>query len=130
MDRLRSSQARASETVEETAARRDVERPQSSQARALETVEEMAARRDVERLRSSQARAAETVEETAARTEVQRLRSSQAQTAETQDLQRLYTIMTVRVNPIMQAAPSQRQIISISEARNQLLFHSQKIFVE
>ena len=40
------------------------------------------------------------------------------------------TIMTVHVNPIMQAAPSQRRIISISEASNQLLFHSQKLFVE
>ena len=41
------------------------------------------------------------------------------------------TIMTVHVNPIMQAAPSQRQIISIIEASNQLLFHSQKLlFVE
>ena len=40
------------------------------------------------------------------------------------------TIMTVHVNPIMQAAPSQRRIISISEASNQLLFHSQKFFVE
>ena len=38
------------------------------------------------------------------------------------------TIMTVHVNKIMQAAPSQRRIISISEARNQ--FHSQKFFVE
>ena len=38
------------------------------------------------------------------------------------------TIMTVHVNPIMQAAPSQRQIISIIEASNQLLFHSQKLF--
>ena len=38
------------------------------------------------------------------------------------------TIMTVHVNPIMQAAPSQRRIISISEASNQLLFHSQKLF--
>ena len=36
------------------------------------------------------------------------------------------TIMTVHVNPIMQAAPSQRRIISISEASNHLLFHSQK----
>ena len=34
------------------------------------------------------------------------------------------TIMTVHVNPIMQAAPSQRRIISIIEASNQLLFHS------
>ena len=33
-------------------------------------------------------------------------------------------IMTVHVNPIVQAAPSQRRIISISEASNQLLFHS------
>ena len=40
------------------------------------------------------------------------------------------TIMTVHVNKIMQAAPSQRRIISISEASNQLLFHSQKFFVE
>ena len=41
------------------------------------------------------------------------------------------TIMTVHVNPIMQAAPSQRRIISIIEASNQLLFHSQKLlFVE
>ena len=40
------------------------------------------------------------------------------------------TITTVHVNPIMQAAPSQRRIISISEASNQLLFHSQKFFVE
>ena len=40
------------------------------------------------------------------------------------------TIMTVHVNPIMQAAPSQWRIISISEASNQLLFHSQKFFVE
>ena len=38
------------------------------------------------------------------------------------------TIMTVHVNPIMQAAPSQRRIISIIEASNQLLFHSQKLF--
>ena len=38
------------------------------------------------------------------------------------------TLMTVHVNPIMQAAPSQRRIISISEASNQLLFHSQKLF--
>ena len=30
--------------------------------------------------------------------------------------------MTVHVNPIAQAAPSQRRIISISEASNQLLF--------
>ena len=36
------------------------------------------------------------------------------------------TIMTVRGNPIMQAAPPQRRIISTSEASNQLLFHSQK----
>ena len=36
------------------------------------------------------------------------------------------TIMTVHVNKIMQAAPSQRRIISIIEASNQLLFHSQK----
>ena len=41
------------------------------------------------------------------------------------------TIMTVHVNPIMQAAPSQRRIVSIGEASNQLLFHSQKLlFVE
>ena len=40
------------------------------------------------------------------------------------------TIMTVHVNTIMQAAPSQRGIISTSEASNQLLFHSQKIFIE
>ena len=40
------------------------------------------------------------------------------------------TIMTVHVNKIMQAAPSQRRIISISEASNQLLFHYQKFFVE
>ena len=40
------------------------------------------------------------------------------------------TIMTVHENKIMQAAPSQRRIISISEASNQLLFHSQKFFVE
>ena len=40
------------------------------------------------------------------------------------------TIMTVHVNKIMQAAPSQRRIILISEASNQLLFHSQKYFVE
>ena len=40
------------------------------------------------------------------------------------------TIMTVHVNPITQAAPSQRRIISISEASNQLLFHYQKFFVE
>ena len=39
-------------------------------------------------------------------------------------------IMTVHVNKIMQAAPSQWRIISISEASNQLLFHSQKFFVE
>ena len=38
------------------------------------------------------------------------------------------TVMTVHVNPIMQAAPSQRRIISIIEASNQLLFHSQKLF--
>ena len=38
------------------------------------------------------------------------------------------TIMTVHVNPIMQAAPSPRRIISIIEASNQLLFHSQKLF--
>ena len=40
------------------------------------------------------------------------------------------TIMTVHVNPITQAAPSQRRIISISEASNQLLFHYQTVFVE
>ena len=40
------------------------------------------------------------------------------------------TIMTVHVNPITQAAPSQRRIISISEASNQFLFHYQKFFVE
>ena len=40
------------------------------------------------------------------------------------------TIMTVHVNPITQAAPSQRRIISISEASNQLLFHYQKFVVE
>ena len=34
--------------------------------------------------------------------------------------------MTVHVNPITQAAPSQRRIISISEASNQSLFHYQK----
>ena len=51
---------------EQTQARRDVDRLRSSQARASETVEETAARRDVERLRSSQARAAETVEDTLA----------------------------------------------------------------
>ena len=39
------------------------------------------------------------------------------------------TIMTVHVNKIMQAAPSQRRIISISEASNQLLFHSQKFWL-
>ena len=38
--------------------------------------------------------------------------------------------MTVHVNPITQAAPSQRRIISISEASNQLLFHYQKFVVE
>ena len=38
------------------------------------------------------------------------------------------TIMIVHVNPIMQAAPSQRRIISIIEASNHLLFHSQKLF--
>ena len=38
--------------------------------------------------------------------------------------------MTVHVNPITQAAPSQRRIISISEASNQLLFPYQKFFVE
>ena len=38
------------------------------------------------------------------------------------------TIMTVHENPIMQAAPSQRRIISIIEASNQLLFPSQKLF--
>ena len=38
------------------------------------------------------------------------------------------TIMTVHVNPIMQAAPSQRRIISIIQASNQLLLHSQKLF--
>ena len=40
------------------------------------------------------------------------------------------TIMTVHEIKIMQAAPSQRRIISISEASNPLLFHSQKFFVE
>ena len=40
------------------------------------------------------------------------------------------TIMTVHVKKIMQAAPSQPRIISISETSNQLLFHSQKFFVE
>ena len=40
------------------------------------------------------------------------------------------TIMTVHVNSTMQVAPSQRRIISISETSNQLLFHSQKFFVE
>ena len=40
------------------------------------------------------------------------------------------TIMTVHVNKIMQAAPSQRRIILISEASNQLLFRSQTFFVE
>ena len=89
----------------------------------------------MERLRSFQARAAETVEETAARTEVQRLRSSQARTAETLDetVERTRSaktaIMTVLVNTIMQAAaPSQRRIISISEANNQLLFSLPEIF--
>ena len=67
MERLRSSQARASETVDETAARRDVERLRSSQARAAETVEETAARTEVQRLRSSQARTAETLDETVER---------------------------------------------------------------
>ena len=38
--------------------------------------------------------------------------------------------MTVHVNQITQAAPSQRRIISISEASNQFLFHYQKCFVE
>ena len=38
------------------------------------------------------------------------------------------TIMIVHVNPIMQAAPSQRRIISIIQASNQLLLHSQKLF--
>ena len=39
-------------------------------------------------------------------------------------------IMTVHVNPIMEAAPSQRRIVSIAEASNQLLFHFQKFFFE
>ena len=39
------------------------------------------------------------------------------------------TIITLHFK-IMQAAPSQRRIISIGEASNQLLFHSQKFFVE
>ena len=40
------------------------------------------------------------------------------------------TIMTGHVNKRMQAAPSQRRIILISEASNQLLFRSQTFFVE
>ena len=40
------------------------------------------------------------------------------------------TIMTVHVNTIMQAAPSQRRIILICEASNQLLSHYQKFFTE
>ena len=83
MDRLRSTQARASETVEETAARRDVERLRSSQARASETVEETAARRDVERLRSSQARTAETLDETVERRDTNRRRMAVTRAGET-----------------------------------------------
>ena len=44
------------------------------------------------------------------------------------DLQRLQSIMTVHVNTIMQAAPSQRRIISISEASNQLLCFNPRTF--
>ena len=83
MDRLRSSQARASETVEETAARRDVERLRSSQARAAETVEETAARTEVQRLRSSQARTAETLDETVERRDTNRRRMAVTRAGET-----------------------------------------------
>ena len=38
------------------------------------------------------------------------------------------TIMTVHVNPIMQAAPPQRRIVSIGEASNQLLFQPKEMF--
>ena len=38
--------------------------------------------------------------------------------------------MTVHVNPITQAAPSQRRIISISEASNQLLFRPEIFWSE
>ena len=80
---LRSSQARASETVEETAARRDVERLRSSQARAAETVEETAARTEVQRLRSSQARTAETLDETVERRDTNRRRMAMTRAGET-----------------------------------------------
>ena len=67
-------------------------------------------------------------EQTQAWRDVVRLRSSQAPCLG--DSSTKTTIMTVHVNKIMQATPSQRRIISISEASNQLLFHSQKFFVE
>ena len=78
MDRLRSSQARASETVEETVARttrrptftaderlerrKEQDRRRHAERRGGERREQTEARRDVERLRPSQARASETLE--------------------------------------------------------------------
>ena len=83
MKRLRSSQARASETVEETAARRDVERLRSSQGRAAETVEETAAKTEVQRHRSSQARAAETLDENVEKRDTNRRRMAVTRAGET-----------------------------------------------
>ena len=93
--------------------------------------ERLERRREQDRRRHAERRAGETREQTQARRDVNRLQSSHLETQQLlDDLQLRNTIMTVHVNPFTQAATSQRRIISMSEASNQLRFHYQKFFVE
>ena len=77
IERGRAAERRLSESLEGTAARREIERSRAAERRLSESLEERAAKREIERGRADERRLSESLEETATRREIERGRAAE-----------------------------------------------------